>query len=97
MEDQVLCRQQKANKVQHYNNEIMVVISRKGSLVVARGPHKTKRRHVTLFKKLIPEGEADIPELLVSNKSGPPPVSHLTSPAMESLPDSLIGKQLRKA
>ena len=96
--DQVLCREQKVNKhTTLYNNEVMVVISRKGSLVVAKGPHKTKGRHVTLFKKLVPEGEADIPELLVSNKSGPSPVSRLTPPAMEPLPDSLIGKQLQKA
>ena len=70
----------------------MVVISLEGSLVVARGPDKTIRRHVTFFKKLVPKHEADIPELLVSNKSSPPPISQLTPSGMEPLPDSLVGQ-----
>ena len=75
-----------------YNNEVKVLTPCKGSLVVARGLDKTIRRYVTLLNKLVPKNEADIPELLVSNKSSPPLISQLKPPAMEPLPDSLTGQ-----
>ncbi len=50
--DKVLCQQKQLRKhTPAYSSEIMRVIKRKGSLVVARGETKTITRHVTLFRK----------------------------------------------
>ena len=73
--DHVLCRQKKVNKRSRpYASEVLTVIQRKGSLVVARGKSRTVTRHVTFFKKLSPEfevtsdpftnGDTEIPETL---------------------------------
>ena len=56
--DHVLCRQRKLNKRSRpYAIEVLIVIQRKGSSVVARGESRTIIRHVTFFKKLSPEFE----------------------------------------
>ena len=49
--DKVLCRQRKKKKhtCTAYNNEVLRVIQRKGSLVVEQGTTKTITRHVTFF------------------------------------------------
>ncbi|XP_065067008.1 uncharacterized protein K02A2.6-like [Rhopilema esculentum] len=51
--DTVLCRQAKLNKkTTPFNNEPMIVVKRKGSLVTARNATRTITRHITFFKKL---------------------------------------------
>ena len=58
--DKVLCRQQRLKKhTPAYSNEILRVIKRKGSLIVAKGETRTITRHVTLFKRLPHDLDAD--------------------------------------
>ena len=82
--DHVLCRQKKVNKRSRpYASEVLTVIQRKGSLVVARGKSRTITRHVTFFKKLSPEfevtsdpftnGDTEIPETLSRSVPLTPP------------------------
>ena len=62
MGDKVLCRQQRLKKhTPVYSNEILRVIKRKGSLIVAKGETRTITRHVTFFKRLPHDLDADTP------------------------------------
>ena len=58
--DKVLCQQKRGRKhTPAYSNEIMRVMKRKGSLIVARGETKTITRHVTFFKKVTEDFDVD--------------------------------------
>ena len=58
--DKVLCQQKRRRKhTPAYSNEIMRVMKRKGSLIVARGETKTITRHVTFFKKVTEDFDVD--------------------------------------
>lgn len=60
--DKVLCRQQSLRKhTPAYGNEILRVIKRKGSLIVAKGETRTITRHVTYFKRLPHDLDTDTP------------------------------------
>ena len=94
--DCVLCRQRKLNRRSRpYAHEVLIVIQRKGSLVVARGESKTIIRHVTFFKKLSPEFEVtsisftnrdtDVPDT-VSRSVPPTPPPNPQQPLEDVLP-----------
>ena len=88
--DRVLCRQRKLNKRSRpYASEVLIVIQRKGSLVVARGESRTITRHVTFFKKLYPEFEVTSDSVTNRDTDVPETVSRsvpLTPPATPQQP-----------
>ena len=60
--DKVLCRQQRLMKHTPANsNEILRVIKRKGSLIVAKGETRTITRHAAFFKRVPHDLDADTP------------------------------------
>jgi hypothetical protein len=91
--DKVLCQQKQLRKhTPAYSSEIMRVIKRKGSLVVARGETKTITRHVTFFKKVTDDFNTE------TSTPTPDKVTATNSPPeVDVIPPTVEGQSTRES
>ena len=91
--DKVLCQQKQLRKhTSAYSSEIMRVIKRKGSLVVARGETKTITRHITFFKKVTDDFNTE------TSTPTPDKVTATNSPPeVDVIPPTVEGQSTRES
>ena len=91
--DKVLCRQQRLKKhTPAYSNEILPVLKRKGSLIVAKSETRTITRYVTFFKRLPHDLDADTPTP-TPDQATPPMAEVMTPPPTPPMPEQVAELQ----